>query len=127
MLAGYLCARVAETATPETKAELRAHVDRMDQLVALADEDRYFEVNLAFHDHIAEASDASRARALYVSLGKEVRLLRLRVLTGPFALRVSNAEHRAILAAIEIGDVETARAEGARHHLNGKERLLETL
>ncbi len=46
--------------------------------IARGDEAGYFELNLAFHDRIADAAGTHRTRALYVSLGKEVRLMRLR-------------------------------------------------
>ncbi len=127
MMAGYLCSRVAATGTAQQKSELRSFVERLADALRKGDEDTYFELNLAFHDRIAAASGAERAAALYTSLGKEVRLMRLRVLTGPEALQASNAEHDRIVTAIELGDVETARSEGAQHHMNGKKRLLETL
>jgi DNA-binding GntR family transcriptional regulator len=127
MIAGQLCAKLAERATPKVKTELRSFVVRMNAALMDGDEDRYFETNLAFHDHIADASGATRAKALYCSLGKEVRLLRLRVLTGAKSLALSNAEHDRIVTAIEQGDVDAARREGAQHHTNGKARLLETL
>jgi DNA-binding GntR family transcriptional regulator len=126
-IAGYLCTRVAEQAGPDTKKELRDFVDRMDQAIRDDDEERYFELNLAFHDHIAAASGTVRARMLYTSLGKEVRLMRLRVLTGQTSLRVSNAEHDRIVTAIEGGDAAAAGHEGAQHHLNGKKRLQEMI
>lgn len=127
MIAGYLCARLAETADEDIRRELRAFVADMDAAIAARDEERYFRINLAFHDRIAEATGSGRAKSLYVSLGKEVQLLRLRVLTGDASLQVSNAEHHRIVAAIEAGDAEAALAEGAQHHTNGKKRLLETL
>lgn len=127
MIAGHLCAEAAERATAEAASELRRSVARMDQAIGDADQDRYFELNLAFHDLIAVASGATRSRALYTSLGKEVRLLRLRVLTGIESLTLSNAEHDRIVSAIENKDTEAARYEGAQHHINGKTRLLETL
>lgn len=127
MISGYLCARVAEHADTATRKELRSRVGRMNDAIETGNEDAYFAENLAFHDRIAEAADTQRASALYVALGKEVRLLRLRVLSGTDALKVSNAEHDRIVTAIENGDVEAARHEGSHHHLNGKKRLLETL
>ncbi|WP_186766575.1 GntR family transcriptional regulator [Puniceibacterium confluentis] len=126
-IAGYLCTRAAESATPEDKSDLRAFVDRMDAAVRDGDEERYFELNLAFHDRVATASGATRAKDLYTSLGKEVRLMRLRVLTGGASLALSNSEHDRIVRAIEIGDKEAAGKVGAQHHINGKLRLLETL
>ena len=127
MIAGYLCARAAEKVTKAMTEHLGGLVAAMDGAIDKVDEARYFELNLAFHDSIAESAGAFRARNLYSSLGKEVRLMRIRVLTGKDSLRVSNAEHARIVAAIATGDADAARAEGAQHHLNGKKRLLETL
>ena len=127
MIAGYLCAALADVAGAEVKAELVGFIADMDAAIAAADEPGYFALNLAFHDRIAEAAGAPRARALYVALGKEVRLLRLKVLTGEPALRQSNEEHRRIVEAIVAGDPAAAQVAGAAHHANGKERLLQRL
>ncbi|MDB4111860.1 GntR family transcriptional regulator [Yoonia sp.] len=127
MIAGELCAKLAQNATPDNKAELRRFVGRMNAALTAGDEDLYFETNLAFHDYVADASGATRAKALYISLGKEVRLMRLRVLKGATSLTLSNAEHELIVAAIEQGNIDAAREAGAQHHKNGKARLLETL
>lgn len=127
MMAGYLCAELARAADRAVVKECRALVDDMDTAIAAKDEQRYFATNLAFHDRIATASGRTRATSLYTALGKEVRLLRLRVLTGDASLRVSNAEHHRIVDAIEVGDPLLAHDLGAGHHSNGKKRLLETL
>ncbi len=127
VIAGYLCARVAEAGDPAVLVTLRALVKQMHTAAGTRDEDSYFQLNLAFHDAVAAAAGAERAETLYDSLGKEVRLMRLRVLTGERKLALSNAEHTRIVDAIEQKDVEAARSEGAQHHLNGKARLLETL
>lgn len=127
MIAGFLCGRAAEIADDAAKSQLRQFIIKMDTASACGDEQAYFDLNLAFHDHIAAVSGAGRAMALYASLGKEVRLMRLRVLSGTASLIVSNEEHGRIVAAIERGDVDLARSEGAQHHTNGKKRLLETL
>lgn len=127
MIAGYLCAAAAETASAGAKADMRMFVRQMEDAIKTGDEQAYFTLNLDFHDCVAAASGSVRATALYGSLGKEVRLMRLRVLSGESALKRSNIEHDQIVTAIENGDVETARSAGAQHHLNGKKRLLETL
>lgn len=127
MIAGYLCATLAQTATEKVKDELRGFLARMEAAITAGNEPEYFGLNLAFHDHIASASPAARARALYVALGKEVRLLRLKVLNGAEALTQSSDEHAAIVAAIVAGDVEGARRAGAAHHANGKARLIDRL
>lgn len=127
IIAGYLCAAAASAVTPEMVAALEDYLDRMDGAIAEADEPTYFALNLEFHDYIAAASGTGRAHALYVALGKEVRLFRHRVLQGDDALVTSNTEHRRIVAAIRQSDVDGARTAGAEHHMNGKKRLLETL
>tara|TARA_B110000090_G_scaffold208159_2_gene261233 strand:+ start:699 stop:1373 length:675 start_codon:yes stop_codon:yes gene_type:complete len=127
MIAGELCAKLAQHATPAIKTELRCFVGRMNAAQTAADEDLYFETNLEFHDYIADASGATRGKALYISLGKEVQLMRLRVLKGSRSLTLSNAEHEQIVAAIEQGNIDAARGAGEQHHKNGKVRLLETL
>lgn len=127
MIAGYLCAALAGRADDRVRDDLRGFLDAMGRAMAAADEAGYFDLNLAFHDRIAEAAGMPRAGALYVSLGKEVRLMRLKVLTGAEELRRSNMEHARIVKAIVEGDVEGARAAGAAHHASGKERLLDKL
>jgi DNA-binding GntR family transcriptional regulator len=124
MLAGCLCARVAQTCDADIVAALRAQLMRMSDAIEDRDEEAYFTENLAFHNIIADAADTRRTAALYVALGKEVRLFRHRVLSGDEALRRSNTDHRSIVAAIERGDAEAARQAGSEHHLNGKARLL---
>jgi DNA-binding GntR family transcriptional regulator len=129
MMAGHLCAVLASHADAAIKSELRTCVAQMERLIRAGDEAGYFEQNLAFHDRIAEAAGPSAVRAarLYAAFGKEVRLLRRRVLNGAAALSQSNEEHDRIVAAIEAGDIEAARKAGAWHHENGKARLLDML
>ena len=127
LIAGHLCALVAETADYSVKSELRAFIERMESAALAGDEENYFAENLAFHHHIAVASGARRSADLYTSLGKEVRLMRCRVLRGKESLEFSNTEHKRIVAAIEAGDCEKARNEGMQHHRNGMKRWLETI
>jgi len=126
MIAGYLCARVAECGSKAQKAELRDYVTKMEAAVKQENRERYFELNLDFHDHIAALSGAERATEMYVSFGKEVRLMRFRVLNGLTAIASSNEEHHQLVCAIERADIDQSRTLGARHHLNGKERLKAT-
>jgi DNA-binding GntR family transcriptional regulator len=126
MIAGYLCARVAECGSKAQKVELRGYVTKMEAAVKQENRERYFELNLDFHDHIAALSGAERATEMYVSFGKEVRLMRFRVLNGLTAIASSNEEHHQLVCAIECSDIDQARTLGARHHLNGKERLKAT-
>lgn len=127
MIAGHLCGAAAKYAAADGTAILGEYINQMDRAIRAGDEQRYFALNLAFHDQVALISRTTRSRQLYASLGKEVRLLRLRVLSGEAALKASNIEHARIVNAIERGDAKVARLEGAQHHMNGKQRLLERL
>ncbi len=127
LIAGHLCASLARIADPQVTAELRAFTCQMDDAISAGDDTAYFEKNLAFHHHIAISAGEHRSADLYTSLGKEVRLMRVRVLRGDTSLRFSNTEHKRIVAAIEAGDAERARGEGMLHHRNGRRRWLETL
>lgn len=127
MIAGHLCARVAECASESILRELRDFVDCMDRALTVGDQEGYFALNLEFHDRIAAYPETGRAGALYIALGKEVRLFRHRVLSGQESLAVSNSEHDKIVTAIEARDVQAARCAGSEHHLNGKRRLEERL
>ncbi len=124
MLAGMLCARVAERAEESVRVHLRRQVVAMAQAIEDRDEEAYFTINNSFHSDVADAARMQRPAALYKSLGKEVRLFRFQVLTGTAALRISNEEHDRIVAAIEAGDAQAASQAGSQHHLNGKSRLL---
>lgn len=127
VIAGYACSRLATRATAAQRAELREMVEAMDAAIAGHEEEAYFTLNLRFHDRIAEMAGSGRTADIYMGLGKEVRLLRRRVLQGDDSMRLSNDEHKDILAAIEAGEVTTAREKAEHHHINGKRRWLETL
>ncbi len=74
-----------------------------------------------------DMSGRNRSADLYQSLVKEAHLFRRRSLMSQEAMRASNAEHRAIFAALERRDMAAARDAAELHHMNGKRRWLETL
>jgi DNA-binding GntR family transcriptional regulator len=121
---GFACARVARIGTEEQKAELAGLVRHMDDAVARADKGAYYKLNLSFHDAVMACADHRRASQVYDSLIKETHLLRQRALDSVPAMRESNAEHAAIVAAIRDSDGERARVLGEQHALGGKRRWL---
>lgn len=126
LIAGHMCALVAEKPDAIIRQDLRSFIAGMDDAIEAGDQDGYFDLNLTFHNRIAEASGALRSIELYTSLGKEVRLMRWRVLSNKDSLEVSNSEHKHIVEAIEQGDMDKARAVGMLHHRNGRKRWLKT-
>ena len=126
LLTGFACALVACRATGADKARLAAIVEDMDDALRRGDGPRYYQGNLDFHAAIMDLAGHVKAAQIYDTLLKEAHLSRRGVLSTPPMMDQSNAEHRAIVAAIVAGDAERARDLGERHVLNGKRRLLTT-
>lgn len=124
---GFACARVARHASEDQKAELAALMQAMDDAIARADNRSYYALNLRFHDRVLAFAGHGRASQVYESLIKETHLLRQSALDTVPAMRASNAEHAAILAAIAGGDEKRARKLGEAHSLGGKRRWLESM
>ncbi|MGR3755900.1 MAG: GntR family transcriptional regulator [Tranquillimonas sp.] len=127
VIAGHACASLARTLRPAQAAELTSYLEAMEDCIARGDEGRYFTLNIEFHDAMISMSGKSRTVELYKGLGKEVRLLRRRVLTGQASMRLSNDEHRRIVAALAAGDSARAGAEANEHHMNARQRVLKTM
>jgi DNA-binding GntR family transcriptional regulator len=122
-LTGLACARLAETATPQQVAALRALVKRMDEARKADEPPAYYAANLEFHAALLAFGSGPRARRLYEELGNELHLFRRRALVQPENMRESNAEHAAILRAIAAGDATGARGAGETHIAGGKRRF----
>lgn len=125
-LTGYACERLASRATPEQHAELRRLVREMEAAAEADEAARYYGLNLEFHTALMTMGGSSRAVQLYEDLGKELTLFRRRALVAPENMRESNAEHAAILAALEAGDAAAAREAGETHIRGGKRRFADS-
>jgi len=91
------------------------------------DAEKYLELNLEFHRQIFDLSGNERLSALDTSLGKEIRLFRVRGLRSGGGLAVSNQEHRGILSALRDRNPELAGRLFEQHVLAGRDRFLSTL
>ena len=116
IIAGYLCERVAARVESKSPADRRARVTRWQMPSRQKMSRPILRKNLAIHDATAEAAHAPCAAALYVGLGKQVRLLRLRVLADKESMRFSIKEHDQIVLAIEQGNNAKARIVRQTHH-----------
>lgn len=125
-ITGLACARLAESATSEQLAALRALVKRMEAARRADDPRSYYAANLEFHASLLAYGGGPRARRLYEDLGNELHLYRRRALVQPENMRESNAEHGVILRAIAAGDAAAARAAGESHIAGGKRRFQAT-
>jgi len=120
-LAGrLLAAHMSDDLLDNLKAQLKA----MDEVAEERDFDRYYPLNLAFHNFVVEkAGNATLARE-YAAMVKKLHLFRARSLVQGGGLAVSNREHREIVDALASGDVDRAHAACWRHVERAKHRML---
>jgi DNA-binding GntR family transcriptional regulator len=119
-LAGRLLASRAEAAH---LAPLRRMIDEMEQAADREELNVFYPLNLRFHEAIVEFSDNARLLTLCTSVHREMHLFRRRTLDMPGRMKVSNAEHRRIVDAIEAHDGE-AVVHAMEHHVLDSRDLL---
>jgi DNA-binding GntR family transcriptional regulator len=117
----------AQRASERQLKRLQDLFQRMEQAAATRDAAHFNHWNSAFHAELMEASGNARLIALNESVRNELQLYLGKGVVGPAQLRASQAEHRAVLSAIERGDAEAASAAFESHVLAGKQRMLDYL
>lgn len=116
LLAGRMSDQILE--------HLKVSLQRMDDVAEQRDFDKYYPLNLAFHNFIVEkASNGTLARE-YAAMVKKLHLFRARSLVQGGGLAVSNREHSEIVDALASGHVERAHAACWRHVERAKHRML---
>jgi DNA-binding GntR family transcriptional regulator len=109
----YLLTRSATRMTAADIAELRAMCAKMSRARV---HDDWLELNTQFHDRLYSHADAPVASDMVHQLTLRVqRYVRMVRSNGRKRTIDANAEHVAILDAIEKGDIETARSELEAH------------
>lgn len=108
-----IAAIAASRVTQENLVLMREAVDTMDQ--SMDDINTYAEADLDFHLALAESTHNPLILSLLDSLIGELREQRLRSAKVKGALHRGQPHHKAILGAIENGDVEGARDIMSRH------------
>ena len=123
LLTGFACRRLAKTASDEQRRHLAKLVSRIDSAARSGNSTTYYALNLEFHDALMRFAGNGRAKQIDESLIKEMHLFRQRSLVAPANMLESNAEHQAIIAAIDSGDAEAARLAGEIHVGGGRRRF----
>lgn len=101
---------VAARATDEELAELRAIVTSMGEAAASRDLNRYFWLNVTFHDRTSDIAANATLKRIIDSLGLRVLQLRHRGMSLPHRLDQSIEDHRRLVRAYEERDVILASA-----------------
>ena len=118
-LAGETLARRITDAELNILARLVAD---MDVAVGGKDFEDFYAFNREFHDRIVDLADNDRLKALCDGLSKELHLYRRRSLLQGGGFRVSNREHKKILAALRSRNPEKAGAALEAHVRAGRRR-----
>ncbi len=126
-LTGLAAQLLAPMLTPAHVAQLQGFVDEMEQAAENADFERFYPINLEFHDYIVRATGNGRLVKLYRGLVKEFHLFRTHGLVQRASLLESNREHREIVEALKERDGQRAYQASASHVGNGKGRMLRAL
>src|SRR5215470_6056465 len=114
-LTGLAAQLLAPIMTTDNLSRLEGFVGEMEQAAENADFQRFYPVNLEFHDYIVRATGNARLIKLYRGLVKEFHLFRTHGLVQRDSLLESNREHRDIVAAVTSGDGLQAYLASARH------------
>lgn len=119
-LAGRLLAGRIEA---DQVTALRGLIEEMEAAAGRGELNLFYPLNLRFHEAIVRYSDNGRLLALCASVHREMHLFRRRTLDMPGRMKISNAEHRAILAALEARDAALAARVLEEHVLTSRELL----
>jgi DNA-binding GntR family transcriptional regulator len=127
-LLGHMVGRLAATSITATQlAALDALVERMEDAAKRDDVGAFYPLNVEFHTHLVACAGNHKLKQLWPSLENELHLFRTRSFGFAGALRASNYDHRAIVAALRAGDAAGAGRLLEEHIQSGKSRLLRAL
>ncbi|WP_111511511.1 GntR family transcriptional regulator [Mycobacterium kyogaense] len=122
---GELAARAAENITPELAAELRSIQDQLETAYKLTDVEQAVRLNHDFHRLINVIADSPKLTQVMSGITRYAPESVFPTLEGwP---QQSIRDHRAVIAALERGDGDAARAAMAEHFTAGVTPLIEHL
>lgn len=116
--------RLAPRITEEQLAELGAMLTELETTSARDGVNRYFELNLAFHDRLVEMTGNATLLGLYRQVVNRIHLLRRRGFSLAGSSSASHAEHRAILDALATRDPDVAARAMRQHVESGFQRAV---
>lgn len=124
---GALEALAVRLALPRLDRDaLAALQGRLDAAEAAGDMAAFSALNRAWHALFAAAAANPQLAALIAGLGNSIYWLQFRVLVDRDRTFATNAEHRAVTAAVLAGDAEAAE-RAMRAHVDGSRRLIQSL
>lgn len=103
---------------------LRDCIEEMEDALETGDRMRWANADDLFHRKLASLSGNRRLESIVATYSDQVhraRMLTLHIRPAPHS---SNADHRALVAAIEAGEADKAREIHRRHRTAGKEQMI---
>jgi DNA-binding GntR family transcriptional regulator len=122
---GELAARAAENVTPEQLSELKSIQGELESAYRQTDVDLMVRLNHEFHRLINVVADAPKLTQVMSGITRFAPESVFPTLEGWPELSIR--DHRAVIAALERGDAEAARAAMAEHFTVGVTPLTEHL
>ena len=120
-----LAARTAAGRLSATQiAELKSLVESMDVASEAEDRDRFYSLNLSFHQLLVEGSGNRRLLSVYNRLLNELHLFRRFGLMQRGEMQLSNRDHHQILDRIAAGDSNGAAEAMRRHTTERRHKML---
>ena len=120
-----LAARTAAGRLSATQiAELKSPVESMDVASEAEDLDRFYSLNLSFHQLLVEGSGNRRLLSVYNRLLNELHLFRRFGLMQRGEMQLSNRDHHQILDRIAAGDANGATEAMRRHTTERRRNML---
>jgi DNA-binding GntR family transcriptional regulator len=117
---------LAPTISEKQLQTLAKLLDDMDAAAVDGDLDVYYPLNLLFHQTLLEFTGNKRLLLTYQSIIRELHLFRRKALVTRERMSDSNAEHRAIYAALGAKNPIAAASLMEAHVLNAKKRIFQT-
>jgi DNA-binding GntR family transcriptional regulator len=99
--------------------------ERMELAAGSGDLNAYYPLNLEFHKALLEFTGNRRLLQTYQSFVRELHLFRRQALVSLERMKDSNAEHRAIVAALGSRNPVAAASLMEAHVLNAKKRIFQ--
>lgn len=127
MACAALARRMAEAPDRKLLSALEKKIDDMRVAHREDRRDRYYQLNIAFHDALIVGARNDRAKSIHDALVKEMHLFRRRGLSRSLNIAKSIEEHVEIFEAVRDGKPDAARQAAIVHTEFGRVRFERTL
>lgn len=114
---------LAPRITEQQIGELRLIIEDMERSVAARDIETFFSCDTVFHDRIAQMVGNSKLLEIHRRIVNEMQLVRLQSIRGGGGFLISNAEHGAIVDALETRNPEAAAHAMGQHVARAFQRV----